>query len=125
MLILGIALAGAVGALSRWGLAQLALRLGVTSIPYGTLSANLIGCLLLGVVMGLSERARWMGGELRVVITVGFIGTLTTFSTWEYETYRMARRGDVLLAAGNFAVNVVLGFSLLWLGGRLVALLWR
>ena len=125
MLILGIALAGAVGALSRWGLAQLALRLGVTSIPYGTLSANLIGCFILGVVMGLSERAQWMGGELRVVVTVGFIGTLTTFSTWEYETYRMARRGDALLAAGNFAVNVVLGFLLLWAGGRIVALLWH
>jgi CrcB protein len=75
--------------------------------------------------MEASERAAWMSGEMRVVISVGFIGALTTFSTWEYETFRMARRGDVLLAAGNFAVNVFFGFLLLWAGGRLVAAVLR
>jgi CrcB protein len=125
MLILGIALAGAAGALSRWGLGQLALRFGATSFPYGTLSANLLGCFILGVVMGASERAAWMSGELRTIIAVGFIGALTTFSTWEYETTRLARRGDPLLAAVNFAVNVFFGYLVIWAGGRLAATLWR
>ncbi|MGN6594094.1 MAG: fluoride efflux transporter CrcB [Terriglobales bacterium] len=119
MLILGLAIAGALGALSRWGLGRLLLRW--PHFPYGTLAANLIGCFLLGLLMEVSERAAWMSGEMRVVISVGFIGALTTFSTWEYETFRMARRGDVLLAAGNFAVNVFFGFLLLWAGGRLIA----
>jgi CrcB protein len=121
VLILGIAIAGALGALSRWGLGQLMLLWTGPDFPYGTLSANLIGCFILGLVMELAERAAWMSGEMRVVISVGFIGALTTFSTWEYETFRMARRGDVLLAAGNFAVNVFFGFLLLWAGGRLIA----
>jgi|GEM_PF-336642 len=115
----GIAMAGALGALARWGLGRFFLRW--PTFPYGTLSANLIGCLMLGMVMELAERAQWMTGELRVVISVGFIGTLTTFSTWEFETLRMARRGEVLLAAGNFAANVFFGLLLIWAGGRLVA----
>ncbi len=125
MLILGIALAGAAGALARWGLGQAALALGTTSFPYDTLSANLIGCFLLGLVMGASERAAWMSGEMRTIIGVGFIGALTTFSTWEYETARMVRRGDPLLAAANFAVNVFFGYLVLWAGGRLAATIWR
>jgi CrcB protein len=125
MLILGIALAGAAGALARWGLGQAALAFGATSFPYGTLSANLIGCFVLGLVLGASERAAWMSGELRTIVAVGFVGALTTFSTWEYETARLARRGDPLLAALNFAVNVFFGYLVIWAGGRLAATLWR
>lgn len=125
LLIAAIAVAGALGTLARWGLGQLMLRWGATSLPYGTLAANLIGCFLLGLVMEAAARAQWMNGELRIVLSVGFIGALTTFSTWEFETFRLARRGDALLAAGNFAVNIVFGFLLLWAGARLLAVLWR
>ncbi|MGH9416795.1 MAG: fluoride efflux transporter CrcB [Terriglobales bacterium] len=121
MLIAAIAIAGALGALSRWGLGQLMLKWVGPAFPYGTLSANLIGCFMLGLVMELGERAVWMNAEVRIAISVGFIGALTTFSTWEFETFRMARRGDMLLAAGNFAVNIIFGFVLIWAGGRLVA----
>src|SRR6185437_14525638 len=101
-------IAGALGALCRWGIGQ--LRPGT---PIGTLAVNLAGCFLLGLVMEYSERAQWMSHEWRAIITVGFIGTLTTFSTWSYETFHLARRGDMLLAASNFAVNVFFGFVLL------------
>ncbi|MGH9488590.1 MAG: fluoride efflux transporter FluC [Terriglobales bacterium] len=124
MLWLGIAVAGAFGALSRWGLDRLFGKWAPT-FPYGTLAANLAGCFLLGLTLALAEHARWMSNEMRVVLAVGFVGTLTTFSTWQLETLRMALRGDVLLAAGNFAVNVFFGFLLIWAGGRLVAGAWR
>ncbi|MGH9414417.1 MAG: fluoride efflux transporter FluC [Terriglobales bacterium] len=120
-LALGIAVAGALGALSRWGLGQWLEQFGGGHFPYGTLAANLVGCFLLGVVMQIGAHSRWMSGELRTVIAVGFIGALTTFSTWEFETFHMARGGQVLLAAGNFAVNVFFGFVLIWAGGRLAA----
>ena len=124
MLIIGIAIAGALGALARWGLGLLMARWD-PQLPFGTLTVNLLGCFLLGLVLGIAERASWMDGELRVVLTVGFIGTLTTFSTWQYETLRLARRGDVAWAAGNFAVNVVVGYALIWAGGWLAAQTWR
>ncbi len=119
MLALGIAIAGALGALSRWGLGQWLEVLGGGHFPYDTLAANLIGCFLLGFVMHIGGHARWISGEMRTIIAVGFIGALTTFSTWEFETLHMARGGEVLLAAGNFAVNVFFGFLLIWAGGRL------
>ena len=118
-LVAGIAIAGALGALSRWGLGHWAAQW--PAFPYGTLTANLAGCFLLGLIMEMAERAPWFSSELRTAISVGFVGALTTFSTWEYETLRMGRRGDVLLAAGNFAVNVFFGFVLLWAGSRLAA----
>ena len=125
MLIIGIAIAGALGALCRWGLGTSMLKWLGPSFPYGTLTANLIGCFVLGLIMEAAERAPWLNAELRTVMAVGFIGALTTFSTWEYETLRMGRRGDLLLAAGNFAVNVFFGYLLIWAGGRLAAQLLR
>ncbi|HEY7839462.1 MAG TPA: fluoride efflux transporter CrcB [Terriglobales bacterium] len=121
MLIVGIAIAGALGALARWGLGTGLLKWMGPRFPYGTLSANLIGCFILGWVMEAAERAPWLSAELRIAITVGFVGALTTFSTWEFETMGMARRGDTLTAAGNFLVNVIFGYALLWAGARLAA----
>ncbi|MGH9476141.1 MAG: fluoride efflux transporter FluC [Terriglobales bacterium] len=121
VLALGIALAGALGALSRWGLGQFFETLAGGRYPWGTLAANLIGCFMLGLVMEAGARSHWMSGPVRLILSVGFIGALTTFSTWEFETLHMARGGDVLLAAGNFAVNVFFGFLLLWAGARLAA----
>ncbi|MGH9468455.1 MAG: fluoride efflux transporter CrcB [Terriglobales bacterium] len=115
---LGIAVAGALGALSRWGLGQVCETWFGPRFPYGTLAANLIGCFLLGAVMEIGGQSRWLSGEMRLMLAVGFIGALTTFSTWEFETLHMARGGQVVLAAGNFAVNVFLGFLLLWAGAR-------
>lgn len=125
LMIVWIAIAGALGALARWGLGTSLLKWWGSAFPYGTLAANLIGCFALGLVMEAAERVPWLSAELRIAITVGFIGALTTFSTWEYETFRMARRGDALIAAGNFAVNVFFGYLLIWAGGRLAAQLWR
>lgn len=122
MIVVWIALAGALGALARWGLAQGFLAWAGPFFPYGTLAANLSGCFLLGLVAGLAERAPWVSGELRLALSVGFIGALTTFSTWEFETMRMMRRGDAAGAAGNFAVNIVFGYLLIWAGTRLVEL---
>ncbi len=125
MVVLWVAVAGALGALARWGLGVwLGERLGGV-FPWGTLAVNLIGCFLLGVVMEATERVGWLPAPTRLVLAVGFIGTLTTFSTFQFETFQLARRGAVLLGAVNFAANVLFGYLLLWAGGALVARLVR
>ena len=125
MVVLWVAVAGALGALARWGLGVwLGERLG-GAFPWGTLAVNLIGCFLLGVVMEATERVGWLPGPTRLVLAVGFIGALTTFSTFEFETFQLARRGAVMLGAVNFAANVLFGYLLLWAGGALVARLAR
>lgn len=125
MLVVWVAVAGAFGALARWGIGVwLGQRLGIT-FPWGTLAANLIGCFLIGVVMEATERAGLLPGATRLIIAVGFIGAFTTFSTFEFETFQLFRRGAVLLGGINFAANILLGYLLLWVGGELVARLVR
>lgn len=119
MIALYIALAGALGALARWAFSRLMLAIWGPGFPLGTLGENLSGCFLLGLLMELAERGVLISSELRTVLAVGFIGTFTTFSTFEFETLRLARRGGLLLAGANFALNIVLGFALLSLGAHL------
>lgn len=125
MQILLVAVAGALGALARWGVSAQMPRWFSPSFPYGTLTVNLTGCFILGVLTELAEQTHLVSGEVRTIIGVGFIGALTTFSTFEFETFRMARRGDLLLAGANFLVNVIFGFALIWAGMVLVDLLWK
>lgn len=125
MQILLVALAGACGALARWGVSALMPRWFSPTFPYGTLTVNLAGCFILGALTELAEQTHLISGEMRTVIGVGFIGALTTFSTFEFETFRLARRGDTLLAGTNFLANVVFGFVMIWAGMSLIDLLWK
>ena len=107
--ILVIAIAGAFGAVSRYGLSLLAYNLFGSGFPYGTFIVNIIGCFLLGFVMQISLATDVISGTWRLAITTGFLGALTTFSTFSYETMRYVSEGGWLLAAGNVAANIVLG----------------
>lgn len=125
MLVVWVAVAGALGALARWGIGVwLGQWLGIT-FPWGTLAANLMGCFLIGVVMEATERVGFLPGATRLILAVGFIGAFTTFSTFEFETFQLFRRGALLIGAINFAANILLGFALLWAGGEMVAWLAR
>lgn len=121
MEILYLALAGAAGALARWSFSGWLLRLTGPSFPFGTLGENLIGCFLIGALMQVAEQTALLSAELRTVIAVGFIGTFTTFSTFEYETFRLVRRGELWTAGLNLFVNVMAGFLLVWAGMALTA----
>lgn len=125
MVIFYVGLAGALGALARWGLTSLMPKWFGTLLPYGTLAANLSGCFILGMLTELAEQTSLVPPEVRTAIGVGFIGALTTFSTFEFETFRLARRGDMLLAGANFLINIILGFLMIWMGMALVNHLWR
>ena len=120
MLVLYIAIAGALGALARWGLVMLLGRVAEPSFPWGTLAVNLLGCLLIGMLMEAVERSHFIDHEIQVVIAVGFIGTFTTFSTFAYESLQIARSGAWLRMSLNLTLNVVLGFFLVWLGSLVV-----
>ncbi len=121
--VLLIALAGAAGTLSRYGLSGLAQRLGGASFPFGTLAVNTTGCFLAGLFWVLFEH-RWpVTAETRTIIMIGFMGAFTTFSSYVLESGELFRSSQWLYGAGNLILQNVLGFGMLLLGaaaGRLI-----
>lgn len=109
MQILLIALAGSVGALSRYGLSTLAANVFGPKFPYGTLTVNVLGCFLIGFVMHVAQSTDILSADIKMAVTVGFLGALTTFSTFSMETYKYIEDAQWLLAGANVALNVLLG----------------
>lgn len=108
---------GSLGALSRYVVALLALRFLGDRFPWGTLVVNLVGCFLIGLALVLAERGSpLMNQSMRLFFVVGYLGALTTFSTYALETVDAARSHDVLAALINFSLNNFLGAALVFLG---------
>jgi len=110
-------LGGGIGALSRYGVTLLAARLFGTRFPWGTLSVNLAGCFLIGLCFSLGERGVGiMNPSFRLLFVTGYLGALTTFSTFAMETVYSISGGMHLAAAVNFFSNNILGGALVLLG---------
>lgn len=111
-----LAVAGALGALSRYGMGALAYRTLGTALPWGTLLVNVVGCFLLGFIMhyGLANAA--LSRTVRLAVTVGFLGSFTTFSTFGYDTLRYLESGATTLALANTALNLLVGLAAVWAG---------
>lgn len=114
--ILLIALLGACGCLARYFLSGLVYRCAGAAFPYGTLTVNIIGAFCIGLIMEFSLRSLLIPQPLRVGLTIGFLGGLTTFSTFSYETFRLLEDGDLLLAGGNVLASVMACLFFTWLG---------
>ncbi len=114
--ILLVMLGGCAGALSRYGLALMAARLLGGRFPWGTLIANLSGCFLIGVAFALADRTNILSPGARLLFMTGFLGSLTTFSTYALESVNYARNGDYPVALANFLVNNVGGAVLVLAG---------
>ncbi|HUF54781.1 MAG TPA: fluoride efflux transporter CrcB [Dehalococcoidia bacterium] len=111
MTILMVAAGGALGAVARYLLAvRLYAELGL-AFPWGTLGVNVLGCALLGVVLGLIEERDAFSPSARTAITVGFLGAMTTFSTFVYEGWQMMRDGDPLRSGSYVVLSLALGFA--------------
>ena len=123
--LLLIALGGAVGAVSRYGLAgwvQSAVDRpsahGAALFPWGTLTVNVIGCLLMGALAPLLLKE--VSTEYRVMILVGVLGAFTTWSSFGYETITMLSDGQFRFAAGYVAATNVGCLAAVWIGYRLI-----
>lgn len=110
-LLVAVGLFGGVGAVVRFLLDGAVSRRAGRAFPYGTLAVNLTGAFLLGLLAGAA-----VSGSAYKLAGVGFIGAFTTFSTWAFESHRLGEDGRLRLGAANFAVSLVLGVALAWLG---------
>jgi CrcB protein len=85
------------------------------AFPWGTFIVNVVGSFILGLVSGR------LSPELQLLVGTGFCGALTTYSTFSYETLRLAEDGSVLLAAANVAGSVTAGVAAAFLGVAVAA----
>jgi fluoride exporter len=123
MKILLVMAGGSIGALSRYGVSLLAVQLFGTRFPWGTLIVNLSGCFLIGLSFALAERGlSIMNPSMRLFFVTGYLGALTTFSTFGLETVNSMLAGTHLVTLTNFLANNLIGGALVFLGmlvGRL------
>ena len=125
MTVLAIALGGALGSICRYFIAvRLYGWLGL-SLPSGTLTVNIGGSLLLGLIVALVEERGALGPEARSFVTVGFLGGMTTFSAFIFESWTYARDGEVLRAGLYATLSLAGAFLAFTLGHALVRLLER
>jgi CrcB protein len=115
-LVMMIALCGALGCLSRYWLSSWVYTLLGRDFPWGTLVVNVVGAFCIGFIMEFSIRSTLVSPALRTGIAIGFLGGLTTFSTFSYETFRLLEDGDFLKAAANAFASVFICLFLTWSG---------
>lgn len=111
-----IALFCAGGGLVRYYLSGWIYSLFGRTFPYGTLAVNVVGAYLIGVIMELGLRSVHLNETLRFGLVVGFLGGLTTFSTFSYETFVLLEDGRFLVAFANIIASVGLCLFCTWLG---------
>lgn len=116
--LLVVGLGGFAGAISRYSIGAAVHRQLGPGFPYGTLAVNTLGCLAIGVVMTLVD-AGAMKPETRLLLATGFLGSLTTFSTFSHETFALLQVGRTAAAVSNMALNGLIGL-LAVLAGRAI-----
>jgi CrcB protein len=118
--VLIVFLAGGAGCVARY---LINIAIGTRSFPFATLTVNIIGSFLIALVLETSLRVTSFPPNLRLALTTGFMGGLTTYSTFNYETTTLAAQGSsgkALLNVGlTLAACIAAGVAGLWLARRL------
>jgi fluoride exporter len=112
---LWICLAGAAGTGARYLIAVWAAQRLGSAFPYGTLLVNLVGCFAIAGLMHAALTLGWPA-TTRAAVTIGFIGGLTTYSSFNYETMRLFEEGALATAGLNLVLTLLGGFMAGWLG---------
>ncbi len=113
--VLLVFIGGGIGSAIRYGTTLLAGRWFGIGFPWGTMAVNLGGCFLIGIVLGLAERSSLVQPSTRLFFVTGFLGGLTTFSSYAMESI-LAFRSSAWLALGNIAANNLAGLALVAVG---------
>jgi CrcB protein len=112
-----VCFAGALGTGTRYLVGLWAADKLGSSVPYGTLIVNVAGCFLIGVVAHVALAAANFPPNLRPALITGFLGGLTTYSSFAFETVKLAEHGKVGAAFLNFGVTTLVCFGAVLLGG--------
>jgi CrcB protein len=115
-----ILLGGGAGSLSRYVVGSaLVTRYGTRLPIVGTMTINVTGSFLIGILMTLITERFGANQNLRPLLVIGFLGGYTTFSSFEWETYSAIRDGGFWIGMFNIVGSVTLGYAAVWLGAML------
>lgn len=114
--ILFVAIGGGVGSVTRYLTSVWAAERFGVDFPYGTLLVNVVGCYLIGLFMVLATERFMLPAHWRLLVASGFLGGLTTFSSFGYETLKLVQDGELLPAVQNVAANLFTGLAATWIG---------
>lgn len=105
-LIVGIG--SALGGMTRYFLSNFVYKFLEPIFPYGTLVVNVVGSFLIGIFLFYLDANELISSEVRIFLTIGFCGGLTTFSTFTYETFKLIQNSEFLFSGLNILLNLFL-----------------
>ena len=105
-LYLIVTLGSGIEGLLRYYLSDFVQKNSSSLFPYGTLTVNIVGSFILGLVIFYLDSIKLISSEMRLFLTIGLCGGLTTFSTFSYETVKLIQDSQYLLASANILLNV-------------------
>jgi CrcB protein len=114
-ILLIIGTGGFIGSIARYAIGLLGLKIFQGTFPLGTFAANMIGCLLVGIIFGLFEKDL-LSSNWRFFLATGFCGGFTTFSTFSLENIQMLRSGEYVSFFLYAGLSILLGLFLTFLG---------
>ncbi|MDX9845961.1 MAG: fluoride efflux transporter CrcB [Tenuifilaceae bacterium] len=121
-LILIVGTGGFIGTVGRFLLSRVIHANTLTSFPLGTFTVNIIGCLLIGIIYGISGKSNIISPDLRLFLTVGVCGGFTSFSTFSSENIFLLRDGNFMLFALYTSLSVFLCLVAVYLGNLITKL---
>lgn len=114
--LVAIAIGGALGSIMRYLATTSVHSLFGTNFPYGTLTVNVVGSLLMGFISIMLLERFMLADFWRPIIIIGFLGAFTTFSTFSMETFNLIQAGDMAKAFLNMFINVSFCLGATWIG---------
>jgi CrcB protein len=118
--IILIGIGGMAGSIARYLTATYFARIIPSQFPYGTFAVNIIGCLVIGIVFGLSERFGWFTNDWRIFLATGFCGGYTTFSAFAIENVQLLQQSNYLTFALYSIASFIVGPLAVFIGLSLV-----
>jgi len=111
-------LGGGLGSICRYGIARL-LKAQVWDYPLATFLANVLACIILGALMGLSLKGD-LSNTTKLIFMTGFCGGFSTFSTFSAETFELLQAGNYVYALANIGLSIVVCLICIFIGLKLV-----